>query len=370
VPRLSIIIPLTGDTKRLEDTLVSVLEHRPVNCEIIVVHGEPYEDPYQLSGEVRLVRAPIGSDEAECLNLGLSVAQSPVIHVLKPGVEVTAGWADAAMRHLCNAEVASVATVALDAGNPQMVLTAGLGYRSEGVAWRLAAGSRPVALARCVAELCGPDPLSAFYCRSALRAAGGFASGSDDVLRGIDLSLRLRLLGFRCALAPDCTVLAMPELTAAKPGVPTRPRRRAALLAMGIVGGAIAGMVGPRRAVDWRVRACSRQTKPGESTAGPLLRRNNFRFQPPHKSERLPHKRGCGRRTNAAPGRRDPQEKAARQRRLSSRSFFLTRPMQTRLLSGAAFATYNSCKSPLVASLKMHNTTARRRVIYRLARQD
>lgn len=218
MPRLSIIIPLTGDTKRLEDTLVSVLEHRPVNCEIIVVHGEPYEDPYQLSGEVRLVRAPIGSDEAECLNLGLSVAQSPVIHVLKPGVEVTAGWADAAMRHLCNAEVASVATVALDAGNPQMVLTAGLGYRSEGVAWRLAAGSRPVALARCVAELCGPDPLSAFYCRSALRAAGGFASGSDDVLRGIDLSLRLRLLGFRCALAPDCTVLAMPELTAAKPG--------------------------------------------------------------------------------------------------------------------------------------------------------
>jgi GT2 family glycosyltransferase len=218
VPRLSIIIPLLGDTKRLDDTLVSVLEHQPVNCEIIVVHSEPYEDPYQISSEVRLVRAPIGADEAECLNLGLSVARSPVVHVLEPGVEVAAGWAEAALRHLSNAEVAAVATVVLDAHEPQRVLSAGLGYRPEGIVWRLAAGSRPASLAKCVADLCGPDPTAAFYCRSALQAAGGFAAAADNDISGIELSLRLRLMGFRCALAPDCIVRTDAALTAQRPG--------------------------------------------------------------------------------------------------------------------------------------------------------
>ena len=216
--RLSIIIPLLGDEKRLDDTLVSVLENRPSNCEIIVVHNVPYDDPYQLAGEVRFVEAPPTATAAECLNLGLDAGRAPVVHVLACGVEVSSGWADAAIRHLGDAEVAAVATVVSSKDDPRKVVSAGLGYRTEGVAWRLGQAVEPAELDKCRAELCGPDALAAFYCRSALEAVGGFSGQATDTLMGIDAALKLRRLGFRCALEPGCFVRADAALADERPG--------------------------------------------------------------------------------------------------------------------------------------------------------
>ena len=55
MPRLSCVIPAVGTTQDLETTLVSVLEKRPDDCEIIVVLNESYADPYGLKDEVRFV---------------------------------------------------------------------------------------------------------------------------------------------------------------------------------------------------------------------------------------------------------------------------------------------------------------------------
>ena len=55
VPRLAIVISAIGSIESLEGTLVSVLENRPADCEILVVLNRPYSDPYDLQGEVRFV---------------------------------------------------------------------------------------------------------------------------------------------------------------------------------------------------------------------------------------------------------------------------------------------------------------------------
>ena len=144
--RLSVIIPLLGDSRCLDDTLVSVLENRPPHCEIIVVHNEPYEDPYQLDGEVRFIEAPHRATVAECLNLGLVASRAAVVHVLSCGVEVTPGWSEAAMRRLGDAEVAGVAALILSDEDSPKVVSAGLGYRSEGVVWRIGHGHPRAAL--------------------------------------------------------------------------------------------------------------------------------------------------------------------------------------------------------------------------------
>ena len=65
-PRLSIVIPTPGDTAAMEETLVSVLEHRPDDCEIVVALGCDYADPWNIREEVRFVQAPAGSSLVAC----------------------------------------------------------------------------------------------------------------------------------------------------------------------------------------------------------------------------------------------------------------------------------------------------------------
>ena len=53
-PALSIVIPAPSDSAALEATLVSVLENRPADCEIVVSLGFEYADPWNIADEVRL----------------------------------------------------------------------------------------------------------------------------------------------------------------------------------------------------------------------------------------------------------------------------------------------------------------------------
>ena len=132
MPRLSIVIPVLGDPQQLDDTLLSVLENRPANCEILVVHNQPYRDPYNLSDEVRFVEAPRGAGAVECLNRGLAASRSPVVFVLSCGVEVCPGWADAGLRHFGDPAIAAVAAVVLDRDDRGKIVSAGLGYLGGG----------------------------------------------------------------------------------------------------------------------------------------------------------------------------------------------------------------------------------------------
>lgn len=206
VSRLSIIIPVLGNPTLLDDTLVSVLENRPAHCEILVVHAKPYDDPYDLAGEVRFIEAGRKAGWIECVNLALAASESPFVHTLACGVEVSAGWADAALRRFHEPRVAAVAAVMLDRDNRQRVVSAGLGYGAEGVAWRIGQGASAVEVGRSAGECVGPDTLAAFYRKSALEAAGGFMPYADNTLMSIDAALCLHRTGFCSVLAPECVV--------------------------------------------------------------------------------------------------------------------------------------------------------------------
>ena len=250
--RLSIIIPVLGNPTRLDDTLVSVLENRPAQCEIIVVHTESYDDPYELTGEVRFLKARRKAGLAECLNMGLAASEGPIVHVLACGVEVSAGWADAAMRHFRDPQVAAVAGVVLHRDNHEKVVSAGLGYRAEGTAWRLGRGKAAGEVGQNADELRGPDTLAAFYRRSALETVGGFSPWAADTLAGIDVALALGHAGFRCASEPRCVVRA-DDAAVRETRFSPRPRRRAALLALGLGPRLLAFAGGPLRAAGRRM---------------------------------------------------------------------------------------------------------------------
>ena len=68
---LACIIPVIGDTEGLETTLLSVLERRTDDCEVLVVLNSPYSDPYRLQGEIQFLQAPQGTGLVGCINSAL-----------------------------------------------------------------------------------------------------------------------------------------------------------------------------------------------------------------------------------------------------------------------------------------------------------
>ncbi len=203
--RLTIVIPVLGDPLQLDDTLLSVLENRPTDCEILVVHNEPYHDPYNLSDEVRFIEARRGAGMVECIHRGLAAGQGAVVHVLSCGVQVCAGWAEAALAHFEDSKVAAVSALIFDRDMPEKVISAGLGYRMEGAAWRLTGPNAPQQIVAWRQEHRGPDLLAGFYSKSAIQSVGGFAQFASTIAAGTDLAMALQQNGFRCVFEPECT---------------------------------------------------------------------------------------------------------------------------------------------------------------------
>jgi GT2 family glycosyltransferase len=225
--RLSIVITALGNPPRLDDTLLSVLENRPADCEVVVVHNEPYADPYALSDEVRFVQARGGAGRSECINAGLAAARAPVVHVLACGVEVCPGWTDVPLLHFRDPTVAAVAVVILDRNGRRRIISTGWRYCVGGAAWRselipktaARLGSETLGVeegtskraaecirhkgTECLSDICSPDMVAAFYRKSALQTVGGPSPKTGDMFAAVDLGLALRYAGFRCVLEPQ-----------------------------------------------------------------------------------------------------------------------------------------------------------------------
>lgn len=212
MPRLSIIIPVVGNLTSLEDTLLSVLENRPDDSEVLVVLDEPYDDPYELKDEIRFLQATAGASFVESANLGISESRAEVVHLLACGCQVEEGWASHALPAFDEPSVAAVVPLVLTTGENPRVLAAGMAYRSGGLVRTLGRGLSPAAVDACQKQLLAPAPLAAFYRKSALELVGLFSQEIVDWLATVDLGLALEQAGFRAVLEPQCRVVAVRPL--------------------------------------------------------------------------------------------------------------------------------------------------------------
>jgi hypothetical protein len=194
VPRLSIVIPCLGGAAEFDATLVSVLQHRPADCEVLVIHSEPYDDPYELGHEVRFVECRSDS-LVESLNAGVEAARGQVLHIIGCGLEVTEQWTEAALGHFEDPDVAAVSPIILAADSESLV--------AAGVAWTLG-GARSVVRDRRItsagsgrrrAKILGPTLAAAFYRREVVVALGGFDTAVGDELADVSLALDIRAIG-------------------------------------------------------------------------------------------------------------------------------------------------------------------------------
>lgn len=195
MPRLSIVIPCLGGAAEFDGTLVSVLQHRPADSEILVLHTEPYDDPYALRGEVHFLRAAGRKQCVELINEAIAAAAGEIVHVIGCGLEATEGWTDTAVAHFDDPQVAAVSPLVLDRDGENLV-SAGLRYSLGGTRQvvtdklLLSPGT-----GRLRASILGPTLAAAFFRRDVLTALDGFDGQLGDRFADVDLALCLQDLG-------------------------------------------------------------------------------------------------------------------------------------------------------------------------------
>jgi hypothetical protein len=204
---LSIIIPADGSQAALDNTLLTVLENRPAQCQVLVPHGTNYRDPYDLSDEVTFIRHT-SHGLANLINAAVEASEAEIIHVLLSGSLACEGWTDCVLAQFSErAEVAAIAPSLLDPRDDRRLCAAGIRYGRGGV--KRLAGARKTLPATGGKPLLVDGPLlhAAFIRRSVLKQIGGLRDDFGRHHIDTDLAARLRSAGYSCVHQPNCRVI-------------------------------------------------------------------------------------------------------------------------------------------------------------------
>lgn len=143
VSRLSIIVLLRSDSDEFERTLISVLENRPAESEVILVHDGSYTDPFDLSDEVCFAVAE-SNDLLDLVRAGAEIATAPIVHILADGFEATPGWVDEVATLFADEALDCASALICDVDEPELILAGGWAKHWFGVRRMIASGATAV----------------------------------------------------------------------------------------------------------------------------------------------------------------------------------------------------------------------------------
>ncbi|MCA9103198.1 MAG: glycosyltransferase [Planctomycetales bacterium] len=201
MPELSIIIPVADEFETFENTLVSVLENRPSDCEVIVVRDERYTDPYSIGDEVTFVEASREVGLVERIALGVGASRAELVHTLGSGVQVTERWTESALTHFHRPRVGAVVPLVVDQCRPRRTVAAGATLTAGGrrqLERRLPRNTASAHETERAATL-----TAAFFRKSAYQLVGGLDPVVGNVLADVDLAARLRHAGYLTVIEPE-----------------------------------------------------------------------------------------------------------------------------------------------------------------------
>ena len=208
------MIPAPSDGAALEDTLVSVLEKRPADAEVIVALGFGYDDPWSIRDEVTFVQAPIGSSLVACTNVGVAASRAEVTHILAAGWRATDDWTDGPMALLADEATVAVVPLTVMAEDRTRPIAAGI---------RCGRGGRRIEVRPGRGSAQAPALEAGFWRTEFLRQAGpGFATVCGESYADADMAVAVVASGRAVVGDESSKVVAGP------------PRRRPAAFAAGL----------------------------------------------------------------------------------------------------------------------------------------
>ncbi|MSR55882.1 MAG: glycosyltransferase family 2 protein [Gemmataceae bacterium] len=210
---LSIVIPSHNRTDLLRLCLETVVEFAPERTQVIVVDdGSPEACVSRTAAKfagVEIVRNPRPLGFAKAANRGIASATGDVIELLNDDTQVTANWAQAALKWFTDPTIAAVAPLVLQGPSSDTVPiidSAGDDYDLGGFATKRGHGKRRSAAFAEPREVFGASASSAFYRADVLRSVGCFPEEFGAYFEDVDLAWRIRNAGFRAMYEPASVV--------------------------------------------------------------------------------------------------------------------------------------------------------------------
>jgi GT2 family glycosyltransferase len=209
----SIVIPSRWRADLLYDCLASVCRHAPRGAEVIVVDdgsdGACVSRTAAKFPSVRALRLPRSHGFCFAANRGLEAARGAIIQLLNDDTQLTAGWADAALRCFDDPRVGAVAPLVLN-GEPDsvdpLIDSAGDGYDPGGFAWKIGHRRRLRTFHLERRRVPSASGSSVFLRRAALERIGLFPEHFGAYFEDVDLSLRLNAAGYQIWHEPAARV--------------------------------------------------------------------------------------------------------------------------------------------------------------------
>ena len=197
VPRLSIIVPHLHDDSALELTLLSVLENRQSDFEILIAHDGGYRDPYSLDqDEAILIESEAGASFTEQLNLAVASACSPAIQVLLPGCVVEPNWCEEALHRLKDKTVSAVCLPVADSSSKEVYL----GLAGDSLPHRRITDSAQ--------NVAGPLLCGGVFRKGTLKNVNGWLEPCPREIAEVEFALLVSAMDIRIEVAQGATVRA------------------------------------------------------------------------------------------------------------------------------------------------------------------
>ena len=199
--RLSVIVPLLGSVDRFEDTLASILRHRPTDAQVIVVHDGSYRDPYRLASEVQFLETDPDSGLIGSLNVGLCYAGGEFTIIARPGVELDEDWDTEISHAMQDDKVAAVVPMIFSQQYPNRIVSAGVSADRSGTRRLVGQGKRYTHRSCRSLRPQGPTSWLAAYRTSIIKSIAPLDETLDDCFIDQDIALSLQSLRCKCVLS-------------------------------------------------------------------------------------------------------------------------------------------------------------------------
>lgn len=209
--QLSIIIPFFPEstTEAFEETLASVLLHKPDDAEILIVNGAEYSDPWNTSADgVRFFNLASYGNPVDLLNEATRLAKGEIVHFLYPGTEVSENWFQSVREYFKDPETGIVIPCVYDRRKTNRVFALGIRYGRGGTLRTIRrsqwseTSSRPIV----------PHIAAVFFRKSALIRAGMFDRSFLPQLAFVDTALSISEHDIETVVDRTCRITVRPNL--------------------------------------------------------------------------------------------------------------------------------------------------------------